>query len=44
MTPGSHHRRFATVMWGAIGITFMILAGVAVYSLDPRIADYAVGA
>lgn len=44
MTPGSHHRRFAPVMWGAIGVTFMILAVVAVYGLDSRIAGYAVGA
>lgn len=44
MTRDSHHRRFGPVMWGAIGITFMALAVVAVYGLDPRIADYAVGA
>lgn len=31
-------------MWGAIGITFMILAVVAVYNLDTRIAGYAVAA
>jgi hypothetical protein len=44
MTPGSHHRRFGPVMWGAIGITFMILAVVGVYQLDSRIVGYAVGA
>lgn len=44
MTPDSHRRWFGAVMWGAIGITFMILAVVAVYSLDSRIAGYAVGA
>jgi hypothetical protein len=43
MTPGSHHRRLGPVMWGAIGITFMILSVVAVYALDPRIVRYAVG-
>lgn len=43
MIPDSHHRRFRPLMWGAIGITFMILAVVAVYQLDPRIAGYAVG-
>jgi hypothetical protein len=31
-------------MWGVIGVTLMILAVVAVYGLDPRIAGYAVGA
>jgi hypothetical protein len=31
-------------MWGAIGITFFVLALVAVLRLDPRIARYAVGA
>lgn len=44
MTPDSHHRRFGAVMWGAIGITFTLLAVVAVYNLDSRIAGYAVGA
>lgn len=42
--PGSHHRRFGPVMWGAIGVTFMVLAVVAVYGLEPRIAGYAVAA
>ena len=44
MTPDSHHRRFGPVMWGSIGVTFMILVVVAVYGLDPRIGGYAVGA
>lgn len=44
MTPDSHHRRFGPVMWGVIGVFFMILAVVAVYGLDPRIGGYAVGA
>lgn len=44
MTPSSHHRQSGPVMWGAIGIAVMILAVVAVYRLDPRIAGYAVGA
>jgi uncharacterized membrane protein YccC len=44
MTPGSHHHRFGSVMWGTIGITFILLALVAVLGLDPRIAGYAVGA
>lgn len=43
MTPDSHHRRFGAVMWGTIGITFMILGVVAVHKLDSRIAGYAVG-
>ncbi|MEX2133628.1 MAG: hypothetical protein WEB67_05750 [Acidimicrobiia bacterium] len=43
MTPGSQHRRFGPVMWGAIGVTFFLLALVAVFRLDPRIAGYAVG-
>jgi len=30
-------------MWGAIGVTFFLLALVAVLRLDPRIAGYAVG-
>jgi len=44
MKAGSHHRRFGPVMWGTIGVTFMLLALVAVLRLDPRIAGYAVGA
>jgi hypothetical protein len=44
MTAESHHRRFAPVMWGAIGVTFFLLAVVAALRLDPRIAGYAVGA
>lgn len=44
MTPGSRHRRFGPVMWGAIGMTLSILALVAVFRLDPRIAGYAMGA
>lgn len=44
MISGSHQRRFGAVMWGAIGIAFMILAVVAFYRLDSRIAGYAVGA
>ena len=44
MTSGSHHRPLGPVMWGAIGITFMILMVVAVYQLDSRIVGYAVGA
>lgn len=44
MTPGSHHRRFGPAMWGAIGVTFFVLALVAVLRLDPRIAGYTVGA
>ncbi|MEX1134526.1 MAG: hypothetical protein WED83_06765 [Acidimicrobiia bacterium] len=43
MTPGSHHHRFGSVMWGTIGITFFLLALVALLRLDPRIAGYAVG-
>ncbi|HVR79796.1 MAG TPA: hypothetical protein VMS99_15570 [Acidimicrobiia bacterium] len=43
MNSGWHHRRLGPVMWGAIGITFMILAVVAVYQLDSRIVGYAVG-
>jgi uncharacterized membrane protein YccC len=31
-------------MWGTIGITFILLALVAVLRLDPRIAGYVVGA
>ena len=44
MNPDSHHRRFSPVMWAAIGVAFMVLAAVAVYRLDPRIAGYTVGA
>ena len=44
MTHSTHHRRFGPVMWGAIGVTFMVLAVVAVYGLEPQIAGYAVGA
>lgn len=44
MTTDSHHRRFGPVMWGAIGITFMVVALVAAYGLDARVAGYAVGA
>ena len=43
MTRYTHHRRFRSVMWGAIGITFLVLATVAVLRLDPRIAGDAVG-
>lgn len=43
MTPGSYHRRFGPVMRGAIGVAFMVLAVVAIYGLDPRIAGYVVG-
>jgi hypothetical protein len=41
MTAGSHHRR--SVMWVAIGVSFFLLAVVAMFGLDPRIAGYAVG-
>lgn len=44
MTRGSRHSRLGAVMWGAIGITFMALAVVAIYGLDTRVAGYAVGA
>ncbi|HEX6219995.1 MAG TPA: hypothetical protein VF115_02770 [Acidimicrobiia bacterium] len=44
MTPGSHHRQFGPVMWGAIGVTLTVLAVVAVFPLDPQFAGYAVGA
>lgn len=44
MSPDSHHRRFSAVMWATIGVAFMVLAVVAVYRLDPRIAAYSVGA
>lgn len=43
MISGSHHRRTGPVMWGTIGIGFLVLASAAVLSLDPRIAGYAVG-
>ena len=44
MNTGSHHRRFGPIMWGAIGVAFMIMAVVAVYRLVPQIAGYTVGA
>lgn len=44
MTVDPGHRRLGSVMWGAIGVTFMILAVVAVYRLDSRIAGFVVGA
>jgi predicted lysophospholipase L1 biosynthesis ABC-type transport system permease subunit len=44
MTPEEHHRRFRPVMWGAIGVSFFLLALVAVLRLDPRIAGYTLGA
>lgn len=34
----SHHRRFRPPVWGAIRITFMILAVAAAHQLEPRIA------
>lgn len=43
MISGSHHRRTGPVMWGTIGIGFLVLASAAVLSLDPRIAGYVVG-
>ena len=43
MNPASHHRGFRPVMWGAIGVTFLILATVTALRLDPRITGYAVG-
>jgi putative effector of murein hydrolase LrgA (UPF0299 family) len=43
MISGSHHRRTGPVMWGTIGIGFLVLASAAVLSLDPRIAGSVVG-
>jgi uncharacterized membrane protein YccC len=43
MIPDSHHRRLGPLMWGAVGVTLLVLALAAVYDLDPRIAGYAAG-
>ncbi len=44
MMPESHHLRFGPAMWAATGVSFFVLALVAVLRLDPRIAGYTVGA